>query len=141
MRDHEAIDRRSLAMARRIVEKIDADPRREGLEHARRVCARWVERGNVPAKEWLGRTTPSAEFSRRASAGKSIGKRGLMKRGVNARPLAPPCGERVAEGRVRGASAGMERVAPLIRPSLALRAPSPRKRGEGTSISSTDEKL
>jgi hypothetical protein len=40
-------------MTRRIVEKIDADPRREGLEHARRVCARWVERGNIPAMEWL----------------------------------------------------------------------------------------
>lgn len=53
MRNHDAIDRRSLAMARRIVAKIDADPRHEGLEHARRVCARWVERGNVPAREWL----------------------------------------------------------------------------------------
>ena len=40
-------------MARRIVAKIDADPRREGLERAKRVCARWVERGNVPAREWL----------------------------------------------------------------------------------------
>ena len=51
MRDHQAIDRRSLEMARRIVAKIDADLR--GLEHARQVCARWVERGNVPAREWL----------------------------------------------------------------------------------------
>ena len=51
MKTHEAIDQRSLAMARRIVEKIDADPR--GLEHARQVCARWVERGNVPAREWM----------------------------------------------------------------------------------------
>ena len=39
-------------MARRIVAKIDADPRREGLEHARGVCARWLSRGNVPAREW-----------------------------------------------------------------------------------------
>ncbi len=53
MRTHEDIDRRSLTMARRIVAKIDADARREGLDHARRVCARWVERGNVPAREWL----------------------------------------------------------------------------------------
>lgn len=44
MKDHDAIDRRSLAMARRIVAKIDADP--GGLDHARAVCARWVERGN-----------------------------------------------------------------------------------------------
>ncbi len=50
MRDHEAIDRRSLEMARRIVAKVDDDPRH--LEHARGVCARWVERGNVPAREW-----------------------------------------------------------------------------------------
>jgi hypothetical protein len=32
--------------------KIDADPHREGLARARRVCARWVEKGNVPAREW-----------------------------------------------------------------------------------------
>ena len=52
MKTHAAIDRRSLAMVRRIVEKIDADPARAGLEHAKRVCARWVEQGNVPAREW-----------------------------------------------------------------------------------------
>ena len=52
MKTHEAIDQRSLEMARRIVAKIDADPRREGLARARRVCARWVEQGNVPAREW-----------------------------------------------------------------------------------------
>lgn len=51
MKTHEAIDQRSLAMARRIVEKIDVDPR--GLDHARDVCTRWVERGNIPAREWL----------------------------------------------------------------------------------------
>ncbi|HYI10073.1 MAG TPA: hypothetical protein VEK57_13520 [Thermoanaerobaculia bacterium] len=53
MRTHQAIDRRSLEMVRRIVAKIDADPRQEGLEQARRVCLRWVEKGNVPAREWL----------------------------------------------------------------------------------------
>jgi hypothetical protein len=53
MRDHQAIDRRSLEMARRIVAKIDADPRRDGLEHARQVCSRWVEKGSVPAREWM----------------------------------------------------------------------------------------
>lgn len=52
MRDHQSIDRRSLEMARRIVAKIDADPSRAGLERAREVCARWVSRGNVPAREW-----------------------------------------------------------------------------------------
>ncbi|HEV7766018.1 MAG TPA: hypothetical protein VGQ76_13520 [Thermoanaerobaculia bacterium] len=53
MRTHDAIDRRSLTMVRRIVEKIDADPTRAGLEHARNVCARWVAMGNVPAQEWM----------------------------------------------------------------------------------------
>lgn len=53
MRDHDAIDRRSLTMAQRIVEKIDDDPARGGLAHARSVCERWVSRGNVPAQEWL----------------------------------------------------------------------------------------
>lgn len=53
MKTHDAIDRRSLTMARRIAEKIDQDPSQAGLEHARQVCARWVERGNVPAIEWM----------------------------------------------------------------------------------------
>lgn len=38
-------------MARRVVAKVDADP--SYLDHARRVCARWIERGNVPAEEWM----------------------------------------------------------------------------------------
>jgi hypothetical protein len=53
MKDHDGIDRRSLEMARRIVAKIDADPARAGLEHARDVCRRWVAKGNVPAREWM----------------------------------------------------------------------------------------
>ncbi|HXI98140.1 MAG TPA: hypothetical protein VNG73_04300 [Gemmatimonadaceae bacterium] len=53
MKTDEAIDRRSLTMARRIAAKIDGDPMHQGLEHAREVCARWVEKGNVPAKEWM----------------------------------------------------------------------------------------
>jgi hypothetical protein len=40
-------------MARRIVARIDDDPAREGLEHARQVCARWVSQGNVSAREWM----------------------------------------------------------------------------------------
>jgi hypothetical protein len=52
VKTHAAIDRRSLEMVRRIVAKIDADPTRAGLEHARNVCARWLEQGNVPAREW-----------------------------------------------------------------------------------------
>ena len=104
MKTHQAIDRRSLEMARRIVAKIDADPRREGLAHARRVCARWVERGNVPVREWMeilegrgrrsaafcsrirrsrsacGRAPPSAESSLPWSDGKFIGRRRDVKR-------------------------------------------------------------
>ena len=40
-------------MVRRIVAKIDADPQRRGLEHAKSVCRRWVEQGRRPAIEWL----------------------------------------------------------------------------------------
>ena len=53
METHQDIDRRSLEMARQIVAKIDADPQRAGFERAKSVCRRWVEMGNVPAREWL----------------------------------------------------------------------------------------
>jgi hypothetical protein len=53
MRRHEDIDRRSLVMVRRIVAKIDADPERRGLAHARDVCRRWVAQGIGSAREWL----------------------------------------------------------------------------------------
>lgn len=53
MRTHQEIDRRSLEMVRRIVAKIDADPQRRGLAHAKRVCERWVSQGIVSAREWL----------------------------------------------------------------------------------------
>lgn len=53
MRTHQAIDRRSLEMARRIVEKIDADSDRAGFQRAKEVCRRWVAQGNAPAREWL----------------------------------------------------------------------------------------
>jgi hypothetical protein len=53
MRTHQEIDRRSLEMVRRIVAKIDADPERHGLAHAKRVCERWVSQGIVSAREWL----------------------------------------------------------------------------------------
>src|SRR5689334_18592035 len=52
MRTHQEIDRRSLRMVQAIVAKIDADPERRGFEHAKRVCERWVARGNAPAREW-----------------------------------------------------------------------------------------
>lgn len=52
VKTHDDIDRRSLEMARRIVARIDADPERRGLAHAREVCRRWVASGNRPAAEW-----------------------------------------------------------------------------------------
>jgi hypothetical protein len=36
VRTHQEIDRRSLELVRRIVAKIDADPERQGLAHAKR---------------------------------------------------------------------------------------------------------
>ena len=39
-------------MVRRIVARIDADPQRQGLEHAKRVCDRWVAQGIGSAREW-----------------------------------------------------------------------------------------
>jgi hypothetical protein len=54
MRTHEAIDRRSLALAGAIVEKIDHDPRRTGLAKAKSVCARWnAMHGLSCVREWL----------------------------------------------------------------------------------------
>lgn len=54
MRTHQQIDQRSLAMARAIVDKIDRDPQRRGLEHARAVCQRWHRERPLPAvSEWL----------------------------------------------------------------------------------------
>jgi hypothetical protein len=52
MRTHQQIDRRSLAMVKRIVEKIDADPERRGLAHAKSVCDRWIAQGIASAREW-----------------------------------------------------------------------------------------
>ena len=55
MKTHESIDRRSLAMARAIAARIDADPVRSGLAKARAVCQRWyLQRGAPTHKEWLG---------------------------------------------------------------------------------------
>jgi hypothetical protein len=53
MNSHESIDKRSLALARAVAAKIDADPRRCGLAHARKVCSRWLKKDPLPAlEEW-----------------------------------------------------------------------------------------
>jgi hypothetical protein len=54
MKTHQEIDARSLAMARAIVKKIDADPQHVGLEHAWEVCRRWnLRRSSAVVSEWL----------------------------------------------------------------------------------------
>jgi hypothetical protein len=53
MNTHELIDRRSLALARAIADRIDADPERRGLEKARATCTRWMIRHDNPyIREW-----------------------------------------------------------------------------------------
>jgi hypothetical protein len=49
MRTHDAIDRRSLELARAVVEIIDRDPSRSGLERARENCRRWLRSSASPA--------------------------------------------------------------------------------------------
>ncbi len=60
--DHRAIEERSLMLARAVAERIDADPQRKGLDHARALCQRWAQRAAVSAvSEWvviLQRTWP-----------------------------------------------------------------------------------
>jgi hypothetical protein len=57
MNTHKTIDERSLALAARIVERIDLDPRREGLTKARATCRHWqhILTGNQKAcaDEWF----------------------------------------------------------------------------------------
>jgi hypothetical protein len=54
MKTHQQIDERSLALARAVVAKIDADPERSGLAKAREVCRRWCERNPLPVcREWM----------------------------------------------------------------------------------------
>lgn len=53
MRSHRDIDRRSLALARAVAARIDADAHREGLRRARQTCARWRAASDSPAAaEW-----------------------------------------------------------------------------------------
>jgi hypothetical protein len=53
MKTHQEIDARSLAMARAVADKIDADPERKGLKKAKSVCARWcANRPTAAHGEW-----------------------------------------------------------------------------------------
>jgi len=40
MKTHEEIDQRSLALAHAVAAEIDRDPERQGLQKARKICAR-----------------------------------------------------------------------------------------------------
>jgi hypothetical protein len=54
MKTHQEIDDRSLAMARAIVKKVDADPEHRAVENAREVCRRWHrQRESAAVSEWL----------------------------------------------------------------------------------------
>ncbi len=54
MKTHQDVDRRSLSLCRAIVEKIEADPLRSGLEKAKAVCRRWEARSPSRCnREWL----------------------------------------------------------------------------------------
>ncbi len=54
MKTHQAIEKRSLAIARATAAKIDADANRTGLQKARSVCRRWYAMHRQPAvSEWL----------------------------------------------------------------------------------------
>ncbi|MBX3171092.1 MAG: hypothetical protein KF760_27035 [Candidatus Eremiobacteraeota bacterium] len=51
--DHEILELRSLALARAVVQKIDADPTRAALAHARQRCSQWLsQRPNPYLEEW-----------------------------------------------------------------------------------------
>lgn len=54
MEAHRRIDAWTLAMTRKIVARIDADPSRAGLEHARAIARRWYAQSpNAAIAEWL----------------------------------------------------------------------------------------
>jgi hypothetical protein len=53
VKTHQAIDRRSLALAQAVVTRIDEDPTRHGLELAQETCARWLRDNPSPVlAEW-----------------------------------------------------------------------------------------
>ena len=56
MRQHQQIDARALALGRCVVDHIDADPARGGLDRARQTCQHWLrvlpESQHGPVLEW-----------------------------------------------------------------------------------------
>ncbi|MFN8612216.1 MAG: hypothetical protein U0931_32020 [Vulcanimicrobiota bacterium] len=46
--DHDRLEKRAMVLAREVVRKIDADPRRIGLEQARQRCRLWLEQRPNP---------------------------------------------------------------------------------------------
>ena len=90
---HQQIDRRSLALARRIVEKIDADAGGEGLASATETCARWLSRSNSPVhQEWCDILARPWEEVRRVLLDES-------EEGTRLRQNSPFCGVLTAQER------------------------------------------
>jgi len=53
VKTHREIDRRSLALMTAVIEKIDEDPQKKGIDRARSVCARWLKTHDNPyLKQW-----------------------------------------------------------------------------------------
>ncbi len=53
MKTHQEIERRSLALARAVVEIIDRDSERKGIRKAQENCSRWYRESHAPAiAEW-----------------------------------------------------------------------------------------
>lgn len=66
MKTHDQIDRRSLAMARAVVERIDADPERMGFAHAVAVNRGWLARdASAVNAEWADILARGWEHARR----------------------------------------------------------------------------
>jgi len=86
MKTHQEIDRRSLELARAVAARIDADPRRVGLDLARDNCTRWLRRSpSAAVEEWRGILEGGWETARKALLDES-------ETGARLRQSSPFCG-------------------------------------------------
>jgi len=86
MKTHQEIDRRSLELARAVAARIDADPRRGGLDLARDNCARWLRRSpSAAVEEWRRILEGGWETARKALLDES-------ETGARLRQSSPFCG-------------------------------------------------
>jgi hypothetical protein len=90
MHHHTNIDRRSLALARAVASRIDADPQHSGLLKARAVCRRWLDQGSSPAvREWAVILEHPWEQVREILLAESEGSRRLRQSGPFVGILSP----------------------------------------------------